>query len=157
MSIQVTNSFLLLFNYTLFLILPATFTFLQADTQTSYNPDAQTISIYHVSRPQPASEYLKDCTKPHFAFNPQMTLYISTSPSLGKTLNSSIIVMRMTLNSLGAIWEMISSVAEICSTAVDFPCWSYLTFCVAGLRAGPVGCNSYNMYFLFQSSLIAVI
>ena len=74
---------------------------------------------------------------------------------LGKTLNSSV-VLRTTLNSLGAIWEMIPSVAAICAAAVDFPCWSYPTFCVASLHAGPVGCISYNMY-LFQSSLIAAI
>ena len=67
---------------------------------------------------------------------------------LGKTLNSSVVVLRMTLNSLGAIWEMIPSVAAICADAVDFPCWSYPTFCAASLRAGPVGCISYNMYFV---------
>ena len=27
----------------------------------------------------------------------------------------------------------------------DFPFWSYPTYCVASLRAGPVGCISYNM------------
>ena len=34
-------------------------------------------------------------------------------------------------------------VATLCT--VDFPFWSYPTCCVANLRAGPVGCISYNM------------
>ena len=44
------------------------------------------------------------------------------------------------------------SVAAICVAAIDcarctadFPFWSYPTCCVASLRAGPVGCISYNM------------
>ena len=40
------------------------------------------------------------------------------------------------------------SVAAISAAAVDFLCWSYPTFCVASMRAEPVGCISYNMYFV---------
>ena len=53
---------------------PASSTFLQADTKSSYDPDAQTTSICHVSPPQPHSEYAKDCSKPHFASYPSKTL-----------------------------------------------------------------------------------
>ena len=70
---------------------------------------------------------------------------------LVKTLNSSVVVMDMTLNFLGAICEMIPSVAAICAAAVDFLCSSYPTFCVASLRAGPVGCITYNMYNVFSN------
>ena len=34
--------------------------------------------------------------------------------------------------------------AAICAAA-DFSFWAYPTCCVASLRAGPVGCISYNM------------
>ena len=47
----------------------------------SYAPDAQTISFYHASPPQPPCEYPTDCTKPHNASYPSKTLHTSTSPS----------------------------------------------------------------------------
>ena len=67
--------------------------------------------------------------------------------ALGMTLNSSVVVLSMTLNSCGAIEEMIFWVslqfAPRCTD--DFPVWSCPTCCVASLRAGPVGCILYNM------------
>ena len=65
-----------------------------------------------------------------FKYLSAITKKLRNSHVLGKTLNSSVVVPRTTLNSLGAIWEMIPSVAAICAAAVDFPCWSYPTFCV---------------------------
>ena len=67
---------------------------------------------------------------------------------LGKTLNSSVVVLSMTLNSRGAIEEMIECCSNLRRYAADFPFWSYPTCCVASLRAGtagPVGRISYNM------------
>ena len=58
---------------------------------------------------------------------------------MGDTLNSFVVFLSMALNSFGAIWGMISSVAALCATAVNFLCCSYQTFCAAAsLRAGPV-------------------
>ena len=45
----------------------------------SYAPDAYTVSILTTSAT--IGEYPKDCTNPHFAFYPSMTLLTSISPS----------------------------------------------------------------------------
>ena len=59
------------------LFFPTTSTFLQANTQSSplLVPNAQTISLYHASPPQPRSEHPKDCTRPHFTSCPSETFH----------------------------------------------------------------------------------
>ena len=47
---------------------PTTTTFLQADTQSSPIPHAQTTSIYHASPPQPCSEHLKKTVQIHTSY-----------------------------------------------------------------------------------------
>ena len=71
-----------------------------------------------------------------------------TQMCLGLYVNSSVVVL--TLNSLGAFWDMIPSVAVICAAAVDFLCWSYPAFWVADLRDRPVVCISYKLYLLMH-------
>ena len=41
----------------------------------------------------------------------------------------------------------IVNLAAICATMVDFLRF-HTTCCLASLHAGPVGCISYNMYFI---------
>ena len=60
---------------------PATSAFLQVETQSShsYNPDAQTTSIYHTSPHLPHSVHPKDYTNPHCIYYSSMTLHTSIS------------------------------------------------------------------------------
>ena len=66
---------------------------------------------------------------------------------LGMTLNSSVVVLSITLHSCGAIVEM--STCQCCCNlrrcTAGFPFWSYPTYCAANLRAAPVGCILYHI------------